>query len=139
MWPVKPAERVAEERRLRGHLSIRQVSAGTSTSNETWSKFERTGIVTPKIRLAVAEAFGWPSDWPEQLPPLPPPEAADALSRLEVAVRALADETAGRQQVEDLSEHLVSIAAQLQAQGATLERLAGLLDRQTAQPRRAAT
>ena len=132
------AQRVAAERRARGDLSIREASDLSSTSNETWSKFERTGHVTRAVRRAVSEVFGWKEDWPENPPPLPPPEAADALSQLHAAVCDLVSVAARQQQVEDLHDSIEAIAEQLRAQGATIERLAGLLDRQMRPPRQAA-
>lgn len=63
-------ERVIHERKLR-FPSQRQASAAGRISNTTWGRFETSGEVTPAIRKAVARAFEWPKDWPENPPPLP--------------------------------------------------------------------
>jgi transcriptional regulator with XRE-family HTH domain len=84
-------DRVRTEREVRG-LSIRQAANGTSVSNTTWNRWERGGGPPPaSIRKAVAEAFGWPLDWPENPPPLPvrPTENQTVLEQLEDMRRKL--------------------------------------------------
>lgn len=75
--------RVQVERQLRGSWSIRRAADESGTiSNQTWSVFETNGIVTAKVRVAVAKAFDWPMDWPENLPPVVnSPDDLDELRR----------------------------------------------------------
>jgi transcriptional regulator with XRE-family HTH domain len=63
-----PYERVSAERRRRG-WSARTAAKQAGISNTTWSEFEKCGEVTSRIRQAVADAFEWPADWPEQMVP----------------------------------------------------------------------
>jgi transcriptional regulator with XRE-family HTH domain len=66
-------ERVIAERQQRG-LTIRQAAGLTDITNTTWSRWENeAGDPSPKLRTAVATAFGWGQDWPENPPPLPVP------------------------------------------------------------------
>lgn len=58
------------ERQLRGWSYNRCAAASNGLiSNETWRKFElgQTGL-TGTVRRGVMEAFGWPMDWPENVP-----------------------------------------------------------------------
>jgi hypothetical protein len=92
--PNAAVERVREEVRLR-NMSVRQAAAAGGVSNTTWGDFYATGIATPKMRDAVARAFDWPLDWPENPPPLP--EAREdqlikLVAALALEVRGLADE-----------------------------------------------
>ena len=68
--PTAAVERVREEVRLR-NMSVRQAAAAGGVSNTTWGDYYATGIATPKMREAVARAFDWQLDWPENPPPLP--------------------------------------------------------------------
>lgn len=81
------------ERELRG-LSVRRAAELGGTSNETWGKYER-GLteVSPKVRTAVARAFGWPMDWPEAPPrasKAPAAPGVDSVTQLRLEVEALA-------------------------------------------------
>jgi transcriptional regulator with XRE-family HTH domain len=63
-------DRVRAERALR-NVSVRQAARLTEVSNTTWSRWENEGgLPTPTMRKAVADAFGWDADWPENPPPL---------------------------------------------------------------------
>ena len=64
-------ERVVAERRRRG-WSQRRAAVAAGVSNTYWNDYESgkvpvDGIRNP-IRQAVADAFGWPLDWPESAP-----------------------------------------------------------------------
>jgi transcriptional regulator with XRE-family HTH domain len=76
-------ERVREERRLRG-LSVRAASTSGGVSNTAWGEWER-GIrpLTGGLRVAVAQTFGWASDWPENPPPRNHVEVIDLDARLD--------------------------------------------------------
>jgi transcriptional regulator with XRE-family HTH domain len=87
--PNNVRQRVARERRLRG-LSVRSAAVLGGVSNTTWGRWETSGVdLTDGMRVAVARAFGWGSDWPEN----PPPETAhpvdDRLARIEALLQAL--------------------------------------------------
>jgi transcriptional regulator with XRE-family HTH domain len=61
-------ERVRTERELR-NLSVRAAVRRTQISNTPWSRWENEGgPPSPTMRKAVADAFGWPADWPENPP-----------------------------------------------------------------------
>lgn len=80
-------ERVAVERRLRG-LSARDASIKGGVSNSTWSDWESgRRPLSPRLRSAVAQAFGWSTDWVENPPPAPDVvgtvAAAEVMARLD--------------------------------------------------------
>lgn len=96
MAKAKKAEHVnASPKELRDHVKlkrgttsvhqiVRHLSEEKYISNSYWSAWEAgTAPLTDGIRAAVAEAFGWQEDWPEN-PPAAPVDALDAL-RAEVA------------------------------------------------------
>lgn len=91
-------QRVIEERRIRGLTSVRALTRTLPISNETWSKYERTGYLTHGMRVAVAQAFDWPTNWPEDPPPMPPTPPVDQLRQLRAVVQSQG------QAVEELSE-----------------------------------
>jgi transcriptional regulator with XRE-family HTH domain len=63
-------QRVRAERELR-NLSVRQAARRTEVSNTTWQRWENEGgPPKPAMRKAVADAFGWDADWPENPPPI---------------------------------------------------------------------
>lgn len=95
--PAAPVRRVITERRRRG-WSARTAAQVAQISNTTWSGFERTGKLTDTIRQAVAEAFGWPVDWPERPTPVESGDVAAVLDELR-ALRA------------ELSEHRAAVEA----------------------------
>lgn len=78
---------------MRG-LSIRQAcdaatANGYKVTNTTWSRWEAgTGKLTKGVRSAVAVAFGWANDWPENPPP---PPTAPGQQDLEQQVANLVD------------------------------------------------
>ena len=59
--------RVLEERKRRG-LSMRAAAALGEISNETWRRYENGGPLTATARKGIAQAFGWPTAWPEEDP-----------------------------------------------------------------------
>ena len=82
---------VITERNRRG-WSIRRaaVETGGIISNVWWGKFEDGSVdLTDKVREAVATAFGWPLDWPENPPA--PPAVAERDDQVLAAIAALAD------------------------------------------------
>lgn len=96
--------RVVTERRYRG-LSARKAADLGQISNTAWSRWERgQAELTGTIRHAVARAFSWPNDWPENLPPEP---------------------TGGgyATTLEGLSAELGQVAASVDALGEQLQRL----------------
>jgi hypothetical protein len=107
--PVDAARaHVIEERQRRG-MSARRASEIGGITNTVWSKFEAGGNITPGLRKAVANAFGWPHSWPEQLPDLTPePEAREdeltqRLERIEgLVVQLLQGQIAGLTGLEEL-------------------------------------
>lgn len=65
------ADRVRDERLARG-WSIRHavVESGNLITNTWWGKFEdRQQPLTDTIRDAVAAAYKWPKDWPDEVTP----------------------------------------------------------------------
>jgi hypothetical protein len=85
---VDRVARVAVERRLRG-WSGREAAIAGGISNTTWSKFEATGEIGDAMRRGAAKAFGWPMDWPENLPVMEI-VGVDAVSQLRAEVERLA-------------------------------------------------
>jgi|GEM_PF-6408388 len=81
-----PVERVQLEMRLLG-WSARRCAVEGGISNQTWSKFEKDGVITDKVRTAVKTAFGWPDNWPEQLPAVT--RYADEVAELRARVAEL--------------------------------------------------
>lgn len=93
-------KRVIEERALRGGMSVREAAIAGGCANTTWQDWENGGRKLGKaMRRAVAQAFSWEPDWPENPPPSrikpdendDPPNGAllDVLERLAV----VADDT----------------------------------------------
>lgn len=69
-------ELVAAERRRHG-WSIRRAAEHGGISNTHWGRFEKGGDITAGVRVAVARAFNWPTDWDEHPPaarPWRPPD-----------------------------------------------------------------
>jgi transcriptional regulator with XRE-family HTH domain len=93
MKVMSVVKRVKAERQRRGWSQRAAAEAG-GVSNQTWSNFEVSGIVTDKMRSAVVAAYGWPVDWPEELPPddATPNSVAAALAELRARVEALESE-----------------------------------------------
>lgn len=79
-------DRVKAERERRG-WSQRQAAERAGIDHGMWSKIER-GVkpLTNRTRAGVAEAFGWPLDWPDQ----PVDEVREA-SRLDALEDRVAD------------------------------------------------
>lgn len=70
---------IAAERERRG-LSVRRAAQMGGVSNTTWARFEAGDTpLTGKMRLAVAEAFGWSTDWPELDQPAPAGDNSDVV------------------------------------------------------------
>lgn len=72
--PPEPVSQVVARvilERNRRVWSQRDAAKAGATSNQTWSRFEKDGIVTDGARAAVMRAFDWPASWPEELPPIP--------------------------------------------------------------------
>ncbi len=63
-------ERVALERKLR-YKSDRAAATAGGVANTTWSRWMNGDDLTDGMRQAVAKAFNWPPDWPENPPPTP--------------------------------------------------------------------
>jgi transcriptional regulator with XRE-family HTH domain len=58
-------KRVRAERERR-YPSIRKAAAAGGISNTQWGRYESGEIhLTQPLRVAIAQAFGWPEDWPE--------------------------------------------------------------------------
>lgn len=55
--------------------SVRKAASLGGVSNTTWARYEESGVLTHGMRTAVARAFGFEGDWPEN----PPAELALAL------------------------------------------------------------
>lgn len=80
---------VTIERNRRG-WSIRRCATAGGISNTHWGEVEKgTSALTDKVREAVATAFGWPLDWPENPPA--PPAVAERDDQVLAAIAALAD------------------------------------------------
>jgi hypothetical protein len=66
---VNPLADAVRDERLKRGWSIRRAVAesGNLITNTWWGKFEdRQQPLTDSIRLAVAAAYGWTQDWPEE-------------------------------------------------------------------------
>lgn len=64
-------QRVVFERTTRG-LSVRGAAVLGEISNTTWGAWEKGKIgLTATVREGVSKAYGWPLNWPEDLPPMP--------------------------------------------------------------------
>lgn len=115
-------DRVELERRLRG-WSVREAGAQGGISNTTWASFEATGMVTPKVRIAIAKAFGWPSSWPEELPEPPvifqgePPVSPNDVSQLRGRVDSMESE------LDRLRSQVVALAQQVERQGHRMDEM----------------
>lgn len=132
---LTPGQRVLAERRRRG-WSARTAAQVAGISNTTWSTFERTDIVTDRIREAVADAFGWPRNWPEE-PVLAEPTVQQALIeamdlRMQIAVdQSLANQTALLAKLDVVIDELRAHRAQVEpTEGVddVLERLAAAVE-----------
>lgn len=55
--------------------SVRQAALAGGVSNTTWARYEESGNLTHGMRVAIAQAFGFEEDWPEN----PPAELRPAL------------------------------------------------------------
>ena len=89
------AERVKREMKRRGiggarALEREAVAAGRNMSATTflaWAKGD--SLPGPTVVAGVAAAFGWPPNWPDDLPPEPlPEEVVSQLDRIESQQRA---------------------------------------------------
>jgi transcriptional regulator with XRE-family HTH domain len=116
-------ERVVAERQQRG-LTIRQAAGLTDITNTTWSRWENeAGDPSPKLRTAIATAFGWGQDWPENPPPLPVPtdhgvtlaDIFDGLNALrDGQIELLAEmRNAAAQSTEAVAEAVMALARQM--------------------------
>lgn len=97
--PLALRELVKKERGASSvHKVVRLLGADAPISNSYWSAWEAGSVpLTDGIRAAVAQAFGWELDWPEN-PPAAPISSLDAL-RSEVAeLRAEVRETRALQE-----------------------------------------
>jgi transcriptional regulator with XRE-family HTH domain len=92
-------QRLLHERRTRG-MSARAAAAAGGVSNTTWGRLEAGEIdLTERTRLAVATAFGWQIDWPENPPPVTSPgvnqpgddDVAERVQLLQREVAALSE------------------------------------------------
>lgn len=99
--------RVELERRLR-FSSDREAAAAGGVANTTWSRFMQTGEVTSGIRRAVATAFGWSMDWPEN----PPPSPVTPVDEREILAAEIA---AMRRELERVVAQLGSIGETIEA------------------------
>lgn len=79
-------KRVQWEIRVRG-LSVRRAAALGHLSNQAWGSWLNGGNLTNAMRVSVAKAFGWDTDWPEN-PPLTP-RGDDRLAAMERQIRQL--------------------------------------------------
>lgn len=105
-------EHVRNERNRRG-WSVRRAASEGGISNTTWGVFESSGQVTDAIRVGIAQAFGWPTTWPEGPPALTPlvegePTNAELMAKLDLLV-----------------ESTDALQALVQRMGGVVERLAG--------------
>lgn len=85
-------EHVRNERNRRG-WSVRSAATAGGISNTTWGGFESTGRVTDAVRIGVAQAFDWPTTWPESPPALTPlvdgePSNADLSAKLDALLQS---------------------------------------------------
>lgn len=81
------AEQVRAERLRRG-WSVRDAASSGKISNTWWARFEDgQQPLTDGLTVAVATAYGWPSDWPAQPRPV---VDVDALEALRAALEELA-------------------------------------------------
>lgn len=88
-------QQVRQEREKRG-LSVRAAAQAGGVSNTTWSRFEESGDLTPKMRRAVSQAFGWPAGWPEgDTAEVDQPDDHDVTALMD-RMRAILDVTEGR-------------------------------------------
>jgi transcriptional regulator with XRE-family HTH domain len=122
-------ERVVAERQRRG-LTIRQAAGLTDITNTTWSRWENDGgVPSPKLRTAVATAFGWGQDWPENPPPLPVPTdhgvtLPDLDAKLERIINAQVDaRVIGRTTAADATLAVTEALERLAHEVAELRRL----------------
>jgi len=103
------AEHVRQERARLG-LTLRSATelaraAHVKIKFQTWHKFERDGKVTPTIRSAVAAAFDWPKDWPENPPALTEWNQHTLLETVTLRVAALEQ---GQEEIRDLVRQILS-------------------------------
>ncbi len=111
MWSVSGLpDLVATERRRLG-WTVRDAASRTSEiSNQTWGLYEQGKTkLTPRIQRGIAQAFGWPSDWPyrpgESTPVGPTygeiAELPDRVGQLEARVAELERRLAVSEQATD--------------------------------------
>jgi hypothetical protein len=109
-----------EQARLRRHWTRNDAAeaSGLTIRPETWRAFERADYkLTPRVRTAVARAYGWPDSWPEELPADDDvkPQAAN-LHELAERIERLAD---NQEQVTralaQLTEAVLQLGRQLDA------------------------
>ncbi len=72
-------------------MSMRKAALAGGTSNQTWSSFEKSGIVTDAIQVAVMQAFDWPANWATNLPPSPLTTRPEGDADMWVMVNEVAD------------------------------------------------
>jgi transcriptional regulator with XRE-family HTH domain len=98
-------ERVGAELRARG-LTARQAAVKGGGSNTTWSAWlQEGGRPGPTLQQAVAKAFGWSTDWPDNPPPFVTPEQQASIDSLKDEISQLRDVVGSLlQQVEELGE-----------------------------------
>jgi transcriptional regulator with XRE-family HTH domain len=107
-------ERVKRERRLRG-WSVRRAATESDKnpniggiSNTTWGQYEKAGVLSDTIRVAISIAFGWPRDWPVNAPATPPEDEGARIAHL----------------IVQLDERLADLQRQGEKQAAAVEDLA---------------
>jgi lambda repressor-like predicted transcriptional regulator len=112
-----PRERVAVELERRG-WSARDAARASGVSEFIWSRFLRDGWLTPQVRQAVADAFGWDIGWPENLSPKSRSvDGSDIIAVLAGLAESLVD--VGRQaavshgELADIRRDLASVHAKL--------------------------
>ena len=92
------ADRVRAERLSRG-WSVRDAARASGISNTWWGRFE-DGIqpLTDGIVAGVAQAFGWPAEWPTVNPPADDqPVTRQELEALKESLQSLTDRVGGLQ------------------------------------------
>ena len=100
--------RVQHERRVRG-LSVRRAAALGNMSNTTWGHWENgRHDLTDTVRVGVAQAFDWSTDWPEFPPSVRQPDPAEPTTAELAAMLTTLIELVG-----DMGHELRALAARL--------------------------
>lgn len=111
MWHVNQLAAHVEAERNRRGWSVRGAAQRGGISNQTWGTFEKGGVVTNKVRAGVAEAFGWPTTWPESPPALTPlvegePTPSELMAKLDQVLASTAAIQIAVQSMGDVVERL---------------------------------